>query len=85
MEGNVTRLASTGSQSWIDDYLSYLTTGGCCNYDNATLKPCGLLTGKKFKTISSRFFKAGEMIALHFIHDKLMHNSKGVDMNDDFH
>ena len=52
MEGNVTRLASTGSQSWIDDYLSYLTTGGCCNYDNATLKPCGLLTGKKFITIS---------------------------------
>ena len=64
MEGNVTRLASTGSQSWIDDYLSYLTTGGCCNYDNATLKPCGLLTGKKFKNNNFiEVFKAGEIIA----------------------
>ena len=40
LEGNVTRLASTGAQSWIDDYVSYMTTAGCCNYDNVTLKPC---------------------------------------------
>ena len=43
IDGNITRLASTGSQSWIDDYLSYMTTSGCCQYDNDTLKPCNAL------------------------------------------
>ena len=50
LEGETTYLASSGAQSWIDDYITYMTSSSCCNYDNFTMKPCPrALSMKKLK------------------------------------
>ena len=58
LRGNVTYVASSGAQSFIDDYISYLTTKGCCTYDNVTLELCPIKTS----TVSSESHSALERL-----------------------